>query len=133
MVKGQFTELQNAHIESFFPDFVEQMDKGVAGAKLMRWKHFRMTQHRPEAPVQMSPNLLRLPRLREENNSKIPDKNPKKSKLQANVCPQRKSTRAQKPTNEGLAKKKPGKKRRGWQGYALVDEDGNEVEGTNSD
>ncbi|KAJ6587769.1 hypothetical protein B0H10DRAFT_2233955 [Mycena sp. CBHHK59/15] len=65
---------------------------------------------------------------------KITRKSPTKTpKLQANVCPQRKSTRAQKPTNEGLAKKQPGKKRRGWQGYALVDEDGNEVEGTNSD
>ncbi|KAJ7038639.1 hypothetical protein C8F04DRAFT_1255924 [Mycena alexandri] len=38
MAKGQFSALQNAHIASFFPDFVKEMDKGVTGAGLTRWK-----------------------------------------------------------------------------------------------
>ncbi|KAJ7866884.1 hypothetical protein B0H13DRAFT_1897869 [Mycena leptocephala] len=38
MAKGQFTKLQNNHIESFFPAFVKEMDKGVTGVPLTRWK-----------------------------------------------------------------------------------------------
>jgi hypothetical protein len=38
MVKGQFNQQQNHHIESFFPEFVKQMDKGVTSLALTRWK-----------------------------------------------------------------------------------------------
>ncbi|KAJ7256378.1 hypothetical protein C8J57DRAFT_1517546 [Mycena rebaudengoi] len=38
MVKGQFNKQQNNHIESFFPEFVTQMDKGVTGLVLTCWK-----------------------------------------------------------------------------------------------
>ncbi|KAJ7208675.1 hypothetical protein GGX14DRAFT_395828 [Mycena pura] len=67
------------------------------------------------------------------NSSEIPGKKTKRSKEQDEVRPQRKSTRAQKSMNEGPSKNQPGKKKKGWLGYALVDEDGNEVPGTESD
>ncbi|KAJ6474800.1 hypothetical protein C8R45DRAFT_1102950 [Mycena sanguinolenta] len=38
MAKGQFNKLQSNHIESFFPEFVKEMDKGTTGAALTRWK-----------------------------------------------------------------------------------------------
>ncbi|KAJ6530203.1 hypothetical protein B0H19DRAFT_1273868 [Mycena capillaripes] len=38
MVRGQFTKEQNDHIESLMPDFVVEMDRGVSGIALTRWK-----------------------------------------------------------------------------------------------
>ncbi|KAJ6512468.1 hypothetical protein C8R45DRAFT_1087636 [Mycena sanguinolenta] len=38
MPKGQFDRIQNDHIESFFPEFTKELDKGLAGAELTRWK-----------------------------------------------------------------------------------------------
>ncbi|KAJ7743255.1 hypothetical protein DFH07DRAFT_777467 [Mycena maculata] len=38
MAKGQFTKEQNNHIESFFSAFAKEMDKGVTGVLLTRWK-----------------------------------------------------------------------------------------------
>lgn len=38
MAKGQFTQAQNTHIQSFFPEFVKEMEKGVMGHALTRWK-----------------------------------------------------------------------------------------------
>ncbi|KAJ6490093.1 hypothetical protein C8R45DRAFT_929392 [Mycena sanguinolenta] len=37
MAKGQFNKLQSNHIESFFPEFVKEMDKGTTGAALTHW------------------------------------------------------------------------------------------------
>ncbi|KAJ6618589.1 hypothetical protein B0H10DRAFT_2029231 [Mycena sp. CBHHK59/15] len=38
MGKGQFNEAQNQHIQSFFPEFVQELDKGLSGTPLTRWK-----------------------------------------------------------------------------------------------
>ena len=61
MVKGQFTELQNKHIESFFPDFVQQMDKAVAGTKLTRWKQTQASNIL-DSPLFLTLDLEKFPR-----------------------------------------------------------------------
>ena len=61
MVKGQFTQLQNTHIESFFPDFVQQMDKGVAGANLTRWKQTQASNIL-DSPLFLTLDLETFPR-----------------------------------------------------------------------
>ncbi|KAJ7790511.1 hypothetical protein B0H14DRAFT_3891150 [Mycena olivaceomarginata] len=38
MAKGQFDRPQNDHIESFFPEFAKELDRGVDGAALTKWK-----------------------------------------------------------------------------------------------
>ncbi|KAJ7663718.1 hypothetical protein DFH06DRAFT_1324234 [Mycena polygramma] len=38
MAKGEFSVAQKEHIESFIPEFIEEMGKGVAGIALTRWK-----------------------------------------------------------------------------------------------
>ncbi|KAJ6458759.1 hypothetical protein C8R45DRAFT_942595 [Mycena sanguinolenta] len=38
MAKGQFNKLQSNHIESFFPEFVKEINKGTTGAALTHWK-----------------------------------------------------------------------------------------------
>ncbi|KAJ6534867.1 hypothetical protein B0H19DRAFT_1080285 [Mycena capillaripes] len=38
MPKGKFTTHQNAHIESFMPDFVKELDRGLEGVPLTHWK-----------------------------------------------------------------------------------------------
>ncbi|KAK7045237.1 hypothetical protein R3P38DRAFT_2508308 [Favolaschia claudopus] len=38
MPKGQFTRAQNDYIESFFPQFVVELDKGLSGVPLTQWK-----------------------------------------------------------------------------------------------
>ncbi|KAJ7848520.1 hypothetical protein B0H13DRAFT_1906697 [Mycena leptocephala] len=38
MPKGKFTKEQNTHIESFMPDFVKELERGVDGTGLTHWK-----------------------------------------------------------------------------------------------
>ncbi|KAJ7845737.1 hypothetical protein B0H14DRAFT_3139002 [Mycena olivaceomarginata] len=38
MAKGQFDRPQNDHIESFFPEFAKELDRGIDGAQLTKWK-----------------------------------------------------------------------------------------------
>ena len=38
MGKGKFNEAQNHHIQSYFPEFVQELDKGLSGTPLTHWK-----------------------------------------------------------------------------------------------
>jgi hypothetical protein len=38
MPKGKFNTHQNAHIESFMPDFVKELYRGLEGVPLTHWK-----------------------------------------------------------------------------------------------
>lgn len=44
MAKGQFDTLQNDHIESFFPALAKELDRGVDGQALTKWKQARASE-----------------------------------------------------------------------------------------
>ncbi|KAJ7239687.1 hypothetical protein C8J57DRAFT_1245801 [Mycena rebaudengoi] len=44
MPKGQFTGPQKDHIESFFPDYVKEMDNGVVDGDLTKWKQSKASK-----------------------------------------------------------------------------------------
>ncbi|KAJ7501382.1 hypothetical protein B0H11DRAFT_1908249 [Mycena galericulata] len=61
MVKGQFTKEQNNHIESFFSAFAKEMDKGVTGVPLTRWKQTHASNIM-DSPLFSTLDLERFPR-----------------------------------------------------------------------
>jgi hypothetical protein len=61
MAKGQFDQEQNNHIESFFPDSVKEMDKGVTGHALTRWKQTHASNIL-DSPLFLSLNFEKFPR-----------------------------------------------------------------------
>ncbi|KAJ6590273.1 hypothetical protein B0H10DRAFT_2233653 [Mycena sp. CBHHK59/15] len=44
MGKGKFNEAQNQHIQSYFPEFVQELDKGLSGTPLTHWKQTKASK-----------------------------------------------------------------------------------------
>ncbi|KAJ7891749.1 hypothetical protein B0H13DRAFT_2340452 [Mycena leptocephala] len=61
MAKGQFDQEQNNNIESFFPDFVKEMDKGAMGHALTRWKQTHASNIL-DSPLFLLLNFEKFPR-----------------------------------------------------------------------
>ncbi|KAJ7022798.1 hypothetical protein C8F04DRAFT_1194151 [Mycena alexandri] len=61
MVKGQFSAEQHAHIESFYPDFVKEMDKGVSGMDLTCWKQTKASNIL-DSPLFLTLDFTKFPR-----------------------------------------------------------------------
>ncbi|KAJ7830730.1 hypothetical protein B0H14DRAFT_3872481 [Mycena olivaceomarginata] len=61
MAKGQFDRPQNDHIESFFPEFAKELDRGVDGAALTKWKQAKASSIM-ESPAFTNLDLKKNPR-----------------------------------------------------------------------
>ncbi|KAJ7714459.1 hypothetical protein B0H14DRAFT_3171430 [Mycena olivaceomarginata] len=61
MAKGQFDRPQNDHIESFFPEFAKELDRGVDGAALTKWKQAKASSIM-ESPAFNNLDLKKNPR-----------------------------------------------------------------------
>ncbi|KAJ7794035.1 hypothetical protein B0H14DRAFT_3159312 [Mycena olivaceomarginata] len=61
MAKGQFERPQNDHIESFFPEFAKELDRGVDGAALTKWKQAKASSIM-ESPAFTNLDLKKNPR-----------------------------------------------------------------------
>ncbi|KAJ7807925.1 hypothetical protein B0H14DRAFT_3763583 [Mycena olivaceomarginata] len=61
MAKGQFDRPQNDHIESFFPEFAKELDRGVDGAQLTKWKQAKASSIM-ESPAFTNLDLKNNPR-----------------------------------------------------------------------
>ncbi|KAJ6596710.1 hypothetical protein B0H10DRAFT_2232291 [Mycena sp. CBHHK59/15] len=61
MPKGKFTKEQNTHIESFMPDFVKELERGVDGTGLTRWKQ-STASNILDSPLFLSLDMVAVPR-----------------------------------------------------------------------